>query len=123
MPPPTDTAYAARPVPRSSTSPAVTAASIVPGVLLAAAIAGLAFAVRMLPGLGIFSPMILAILLGMALQNTVGVPIRAQPGVVFSLRRILRLAIVLLGLQLTAEQVVEVGATGIFVIVATLVAS
>jgi uncharacterized integral membrane protein (TIGR00698 family) len=59
----------------------------------------------------------------MAVQNTVGVPIRARTGVAFSLRRILRLAIVLLGLQLTAEQVAEVGAAGIFVIVATLVAS
>jgi uncharacterized integral membrane protein (TIGR00698 family) len=96
---------------------------LIPGVLLAAAIAGLAFAARTLPGLGIFSPMILAILLGMALQNTVGVPVRARPGVMFSLRRILRLAIVLLGLQLTAEQVVEVGATGISIIVATLIAS
>lgn len=124
MPPPTDTAHAAQAsVPRSSTSPATAAASLVPGTLLAAAIAALAFAARMLPGLEIFSPMILAILLGMAMQNTVGVPVRARPGVAFSLRRILRLAIILLGFQLTVEQVVEVGAAGISVIVATLVAT
>ncbi len=41
----------------------------------------------------------------------------------FSLRRVLRLAIILLGLQLTAEQVMQVGATGIAVIAATLVST
>ena len=39
----------------------------------------------------------------------------------FSLRRVLSFEIILLGLQLTAEQVVEVGAGGIAVIAATLV--
>jgi uncharacterized integral membrane protein (TIGR00698 family) len=45
----------------------------------------------------------------------------ARPGVVFCLRRVLRFAIILLGLQLTAEQVVEVGAGGIAIIAATLI--
>jgi uncharacterized membrane protein YadS len=39
--------------------------------------------------------------------------------VVFSLRKVLRFAIILLGLQLTAEQVLEVGATGIGIIALT----
>jgi uncharacterized integral membrane protein (TIGR00698 family) len=67
--------------------------------------------------------MILAILIGIAFHNLVGTPKRAKSGVVFSLRRILRLAIILLGLQLTATQVAEVGATGIAVIAMTLVAT
>jgi uncharacterized integral membrane protein (TIGR00698 family) len=45
----------------------------------------------------------------------------AKPGVVFCLRRVLRFAIILLGLQLTAEQVIEVGADGIAIIAATLI--
>lgn len=97
--------------------------SIAGGVLLTAVVAGLAFALRLVPGVAIFSPMILAILIGMLFQNTVGTPLRARPGVLFALRRILRLAIILLGLQLTAAQVVEVGATGVAIIVATLIAS
>jgi uncharacterized integral membrane protein (TIGR00698 family) len=56
----------------------------------------------------------------MALHNTVGTPARARAGVVFSLRRLLRLAIILLGLQLTAQQVAAVGAIGMTIIVATL---
>jgi len=78
---------------------------------------------RLLPGVGVFSPMILAILIGIAFHNLVGTPALAKPGVTFSLRRVLRFAIVLLGLQLTAAQVVEVGATGVAIIVTTLVAT
>ncbi|MEI9915656.1 MAG: putative sulfate exporter family transporter [Methylovirgula sp.] len=46
----------------------------------------------------------------MAFHNLVGTPARAKAGVTFSLRRVLRFAIILLGLQLTAQQVAEVGA-------------
>ncbi len=87
-----------------------------PGVLLAAAIVAAAFAVRQLPGVGVLSPMILSIVLGIAVHNTIGVPARARPGVAFSARKLLRLGIVLLGLQLTAAQVAEVGAAGLAVL-------
>src|SRR5690348_13589889 len=94
-----------------------------PGLLLTCAVAAAANGVRRLPGLDSFSPMIIAILLGIALHNTVGMPRRAYAGVVFSMRRLLRLAIILLGLQLTAQQVADVGATGMGIIVATLLAT
>ncbi len=94
--------------------------ALVPGLLLSAAIAGAGFSLRQLPGLAVFSPMILAIIAGMAFHNLIGTPHRAKAGVTFSLRRVLRLAIVLLGLQLTAEQVVEVGARGLLVIALSL---
>lgn len=93
---------------------------LLPGLLLSAAIAGAGFGLRQLPGLAVFSPMILAIVSGMAFHNLIGTPHRAKAGVTFSLRRVLRLAIVLLGLQLTAEQVVEVGARGLAVIALSL---
>jgi uncharacterized integral membrane protein (TIGR00698 family) len=88
-----------------------------------AAIVGAAFGVRQVPGMAIMSPMILSIMIGIAFHNMMGTPARAKPGVVFSLRRVLRFAIVLLGLQLTAAQIVEVGATGIAVIILTLVST
>jgi uncharacterized integral membrane protein (TIGR00698 family) len=93
---------------------------LLPGLLLTCAVAAAAYAVRRIPGLDSFSPMIIAILLGIALHNTVGTPRRAYAGVVFSMRRLLRLAIILLGLQLTAQQVAEVGLVGMGIIVATL---
>lgn len=93
---------------------------LLPGVALSAAIAAGAFGLRLLPGLGMFSPMILSIVTGMALHNIVGTPALMKPGVAFSMRRVLRLAIILLGLQLTAAQVVEVGGRGLLVIALSL---
>ncbi len=98
-------------------------AGLIPGIMLTVVIAGLAYALRSVPGVDTFSPMILAILLGIIFHNVVGTPARAKAGVVFGLRRILRLAIILLGLQLTASQVAAVGGTGIGIIVATLLAT
>ncbi|HWK97227.1 MAG TPA: YeiH family protein [Pseudolabrys sp.] len=97
--------------------------AILPGLALTFAIAAAAFGLRLIPGVSILSPMILAILMGIAFHNVVGTPAIAKPGIAFSLRRILRFAIILLGLQLTAAQVAEVGATGVAIIVVTLVAT
>jgi uncharacterized integral membrane protein (TIGR00698 family) len=97
--------------------------AILPGVALTLAIAAAAFALRRLPGVGALSPMILAILLGLGLRNIFGAPDWASPGVAFSLRRILRFAIALLGLQLSVAQIVDVGLAGLAIIAATLVAT
>jgi uncharacterized integral membrane protein (TIGR00698 family) len=97
--------------------------ALLPGLLLSAAIAGAGYGLRQLPGLALFSPMILAILSGMVFHNVIGTPPNARAGVTFAMRRLLRLAIVLLGLQLTAAQVVEVGGRGLAVIVLTLLST
>jgi uncharacterized integral membrane protein (TIGR00698 family) len=91
-----------------------------PGLLLTSGIAALAFAARGLPGFSAMSPMILSITAGILFHNVVGTPKSAKAGVAFAMRPVLRFAIILLGLQLTAAQVVEVGVTGVAVIVATL---
>lgn len=97
--------------------------AVLPGLFLTFAIAAAAFGLRLIPGVSILSPMILAILIGIAFHNLIGTPARAKAGITFSLRRILRFSIILLGLQLTASQVAEVGATGVALIVVTLVAT
>jgi uncharacterized integral membrane protein (TIGR00698 family) len=93
------------------------------GLLLTGTIAASAFALRLVHIFSVFSPMILAIVIGMAFHNLAGTPLKAIPGVKFSIRKLLRLAIILLGLQLTASQITEVGGSGIAVISATLVAT
>jgi uncharacterized integral membrane protein (TIGR00698 family) len=98
-------------------------AALWPGLLLSTLVAGAGFALRSLPGVAALSPMILAIVIGMVFRNLIGTPVSAKPGVAFSMRKILRFAIIILGLQLTAEQVLAVGASGIAVIVLTLVAT
>lgn len=94
-----------------------------PGLALTAAIAALGFGLNGLPYVSIFSPLILSIFLGIFLRNSLGLPAPAQPGVTFALRKVLRFAIILLGLQLTLAQVGEVGFAGVAVIVATLAAT
>ena len=61
-----------------------------PGLLLTSAVAGAAYALRQLPGMTTFSPMILAIVIGIAFHNLVGTPAWAKQGVTFSMRRLLR---------------------------------
>jgi uncharacterized integral membrane protein (TIGR00698 family) len=100
-----------------------TALAILPGLLLTSAVAVSAYGLRRLPAMATFSPMILAILIGIAFHNLIGTPAIARPGITFSLRRLLRLAIILLGLQLTITQVIEVGGRGIGIIATTLLAT
>lgn len=98
-------------------------AGVAPGILLTALIAAASIGLHQVPGLGGMSPLILSILLGMALHNLVGTPARAKAGVAFALRRILRAAIVLLGLQLTLGQIASVGVAGVAATILTLAAT
>ncbi|HEX5998065.1 MAG TPA: putative sulfate exporter family transporter [Hyphomicrobiaceae bacterium] len=98
-------------------------AALLPGLLLVAAIVGAAYALRQVPGLGLLSPMIIAIVLGIGVRNVIGLPAAAKTGVTFSMRRLLRLGIILLGLQLTAAHFLTVGAAGMAIIVVALVAT
>ena len=96
---------------------------LAPGLALTAGVAAIAFLLRLLPGVAVLSPMILSVILGAAIHNFIGAPQAARGGVAFSLRRVLRLSIVLLGLQITARQAAEVGAPGLFGIAAALLAT
>lgn len=98
-------------------------ATIWPGVVLVAMIASVAFSARNLPGLMTFSPMILAVVVGIVFSNVVGTSVNTKSGIAFSQRRLLRLAIVLLGFQLTLGQVASIGIAGIGIVVATLVST
>ena len=99
------------------------ALAVLPGLLMASVVAGSAYWLRELPGMTAFSPLILAILIGTAFHNFVGTPAIAKPGVAFSMRRLLRFGIILLGFQLTVSQIIEVGYHGFLIIAATLAAT
>src|ERR1700737_746092 len=97
--------------------------SRLPGLFLTSIVAGTAVAIRLLPGMANFSPMILSMIIGIAFHNIVGTAAWAKQGVTFSLRRLLRIAIILLGLQLTSSQVIELGDRGLGIIAATVLAT
>jgi uncharacterized integral membrane protein (TIGR00698 family) len=99
------------------------ALAILPGLLMASVVAGSAYWLRELPGMTAFSPLILAILIGTTFHNLLGTPAIAKSGVAFSMRRLLRFGIILLGFQLTVSQIIEVGYQGFLIIAATLAAT
>lgn len=94
---------------------------LLPGLFAVCAIACGAVWLHGLPYVGILSALILAIALGIAVRNTVGVRPSMQPGITFALKKILRLAIVLLGLQLSLREVAQVGIRGLAIVTLALV--
>lgn len=96
---------------------------LLPGLCLTAAIATTAIVIRDLTGWMALSPLIVSILIGILIRNALPVPAAAEPGIGFSLRRILRLGIVLLGLQVTFTQILSLGGAGLAMVALTLVAS
>lgn len=67
------------------------------------------------------SPLILAIVIGMVFRNVTGLPERFRAGAEFSLKRVLRLAIILLGLKLSISEIVHIGGKGLLVVIASVV--
>lgn len=94
---------------------------VFPGLTVAAGLVAVAYGLRNAPGISLLSPMILAIFLGIAFHNLVGTPLRAKAGVKFAVRHVLRFAVALLGLQLTTQQLADVGLTGVAIIMASLI--
>lgn len=70
-----------------------------------------------------FSPLIVAIIIGLILANLIKIPEILKPGINFSLKKILRVAIILLGFRLTFQNIVDVGVEGLLVDAFMLVSS
>lgn len=91
-------------------------AALVPGVALCA----LGATVALIAGqfTSAVSPLLIAIVAGAVLANTVSLPAKFQPGLAFSAKRLLRVGIALLGLQLMFSDIVGLGWGVIAVVVA-----
>ncbi|MFW9239342.1 putative sulfate exporter family transporter, partial [Corynebacterium striatum] len=86
-----------------------------PGLLLCPVAVAIAMTVNVfLPGV---SPLIVAIVLGIALTNVVRLPESTAPGLTLASKKLLRLGIVFLGLQLVLSDIVSLGAPMLVVIV------
>ncbi|HWM83620.1 MAG TPA: putative sulfate exporter family transporter [Pseudolabrys sp.] len=88
---------------------------LVPGLVQALLVAAAAFALQHIPGLHFLSPLIIAAVLGIAWRCIVGVSEAGQAGVAFAAKALLRLAIILLGLQISIGQIVGMGWVGFIV--------
>jgi hypothetical protein len=74
---------------------------ILPGLFLNWVIAGAALAIRQLPGMAIFSPVILSMMFEIVFYNAAGMAAWAKQGVIVCLRWLLRIAIFIAGFGLT----------------------
>jgi uncharacterized integral membrane protein (TIGR00698 family) len=95
--------------------------NIAPGLMLASSLALLAGNLQKIPGLGFLSPLSMAVIIGFMIRNTIGVPTIYRPGLIFSLKKLLRVSIVLLGLQLSLGQVLAIGPQAVAIIVITTI--
>jgi uncharacterized integral membrane protein (TIGR00698 family) len=73
------------------------------------ALAYAAILVRNATGLAALNPVVVALVAGIALRAGLGLPARLKPGTAYAVRPVLRAAIVLLGLQVTAGQLLSIG--------------
>jgi uncharacterized integral membrane protein (TIGR00698 family) len=94
---------------------------LVPGIALAAALAWLARWLHDVPSISRISALMIAVVLGILIRNTTGVAAFMHDGIRFSMRRLLRLAIMLLGFQISMSQLGQIGAVGFLIVATTLV--
>jgi len=90
---------------------------LVPGLALTGLVAAAAFGIRTLSGIAFLSPLMLAMVLGILIRNGVGMPELAKSGNTFAMKRLLRIAIILLGLQLTFTQIGTIGVSAVLILV------
>lgn len=93
------------------------------GILLNLGLALLAMQLHRTPWLTLFSPMIIAISLGILVQNILGVHHIFHPGTRFCLKRILKLSIILMGFRLSLSELQLVGLTGFILVSFTLISN
>lgn len=95
--------------------------ALVPGVMAAVAVGAVSYLVGLrTPAM---SPLIWAILIGATLANVTKIPAVLAPGITFSAKNLLRLAVGLLGIRLGLSQILEVGPKGIAVVVVAVAAT
>jgi uncharacterized integral membrane protein (TIGR00698 family) len=93
--------------------------SLIPGLALAAVIGVVAFEAHRL-----YKPLsgvAVAMIIGLLIRNLASVPYRCEVGVQFAARRILRLAIVLLGVRLSFLEVLKIGGSSLIIVISCIV--
>lgn len=87
--------------------------AIVPGVLLSLGVAGAAVVVENLEirfaGDSYLESLVLAILIGTAIRSLFSLPRAFEPGIAFTVKRIMEVAIVLLGASISLQTMIEAG--------------
>ncbi len=91
-----------------------------PGIVMAVAVAAIAFILESLVKnytSVVVSPLVVAVVLGALISNLGFLPESSRPGLGYASRKLLRVGIVLLGLQLSIAQVRELGVPGLALVI------
>ncbi len=94
--------------------------TLLPGLLAVAALTAASIWLSELIGVRLLgfdkspiSPVMIAIILGIALGALLSLPVSLKPGLTFTIKKVLRLGIILLGIRLTVFDVFQLGAFGV----------
>ncbi len=96
----------------------------IPGILITAILSVIAMFIsnlEIVKSTVNFSPLIVAIIIGLIVGSSIKIPEVLKPGINFSLKKILRIAIIFLGFRLTFQNVIDVGLEGIIIDVIMLI--
>ncbi|NDJ75273.1 MAG: putative sulfate exporter family transporter [Chloroflexi bacterium] len=104
------------------------ALQLLPGLALTAGVAGVGLISSEWIGTELLgfdkspvSGIMMAIIFGLLIGNLFTLPVWLQPGITFSLKKVLRLGIILLGIRLSLGDVLELGAIGIPLVIVCIV--
>jgi uncharacterized integral membrane protein (TIGR00698 family) len=103
------------------TSAASRYVALLPGLVLCFAIAWIAIQIKNATGLAALNPVVVALLVGIAIRATIGMPRGVAPGANYAVRPVLRASIVILGLQVTLGQLLSIGTGALVLAVAVVV--
>jgi uncharacterized membrane protein YadS len=104
-----------------ATAPEIGQTSPLPGIVLVVAIAAGARVFSRFTG--VLPDVVIALLTGMVLRNVLRLPEAIGPGIAFTMRYLLRAAIILFGAGLTFAAIVEAGAATLVLVGACFVAA
>ena len=103
---------------------------LLPGLLLAAALAWSSFWISDFVGVSLMgyekspiSAVMVALLLGLVINNAVILPGMLRPGCKFAVKKVLRLGIILLGIRLSVFDVLRLGALGTPIVILCILAA
>ena len=72
-------------------------------------------------GKEVVSAVAIAIILGIAIRNLIGISVRCKPGTGFAVKRFLPIGVALMGAQLSLGQVLKTGATSLWIVASCIV--
>mgnify|MGYP000864382204 FL=1 len=93
-----------------------------PGLLLIVAIAGL-ISIIFPNGIWLISPVVISLLTGLFIRNTIQIAPKYKAGINYTVKTLLKVAIILLGIRFNFQQLLQLGFSGLLLILVCIAAA